>query len=73
MGVDAVGVRAGVGEAVPVGRSTSEVAALDAGLGAHRGEDAEPGDFDQYWQYHLDRQYQRTHASRYTDQLAPAA
>lgn len=31
------------------------------------------GDFDQYWEYHLDREYQRTHASRYKDQLALAA
>lgn len=31
------------------------------------------GDFDKYWQYHLDREYQRTHASRYQDQLALAA
>ncbi|GLI00688.1 ISKra4 family transposase [Phytohabitans aurantiacus] len=31
------------------------------------------GDFDQYWQFHLDREYQRTHASRYQDQYAPAA
>ena len=31
------------------------------------------GDFDKYWQYHLDREYQRTHASRYQDQFALAA
>lgn len=31
------------------------------------------GDFDQYWQFHLDREYQRTHASRYQDQYALAA
>jgi hypothetical protein len=31
------------------------------------------GDFDQYWQFHLDREYQRTHASRYKDQYALAA
>ncbi|MEH1018004.1 ISKra4 family transposase, partial [Micromonospora sp. CPCC 206060] len=31
------------------------------------------GDFDQYWRYHLQREYQRTHASRYKDQLALAA
>ena len=31
------------------------------------------GDFDKYWQFHLDREYQRTHASRYQDQFALAA
>lgn len=31
------------------------------------------GDFDRYWQFHLDREYQRTHASRYRDQFALAA
>ncbi|MEH1129354.1 ISKra4 family transposase [Micromonospora sp. CPCC 206061] len=31
------------------------------------------GDFDQYWQFHIDREYQRTHASRYKDQYALAA
>lgn len=31
------------------------------------------GDFDQYWQFHLDREYQRTHASRYKDQYTLAA
>jgi hypothetical protein len=31
------------------------------------------GDFDQYWQFHLHREYQRTHASRYQDQFALAA
>lgn len=31
------------------------------------------GDFDQYWQFHLDRQYQRTHTGRYQHQLALAA
>lgn len=31
------------------------------------------GDFDTYWQYHLDREHQRTHGSRYKDQLALAA
>jgi hypothetical protein len=31
------------------------------------------GDFDAYWQYHLDREYQRTHAHRYKDQLVLAA
>jgi hypothetical protein len=31
------------------------------------------GDFDQYWQFHLKREYQRTHASRYNDQFAMAA
>jgi hypothetical protein len=31
------------------------------------------GDFDQYWQYHLNREHQRTHASRYKDDFALAA
>jgi hypothetical protein len=31
------------------------------------------GDFDQYWQFHLNREYQRTHVSRYQDQFALAA
>ncbi len=31
------------------------------------------GDFDQYWRYHLQREHQRTHTSRYKDQLALAA
>jgi hypothetical protein len=31
------------------------------------------GDFDQYWQYHLHRDHQRTHASRYKDQFVLAA
>lgn len=31
------------------------------------------GDFEKYWQYHLEREHQRTHASRYKDQLALAA
>jgi hypothetical protein len=31
------------------------------------------GDFDQYWQYHLDQEQQRTHTSRYKDQFALAA
>jgi hypothetical protein len=31
------------------------------------------GDFDAYWQYHLDREHQRTHASRYKDQFTLAA
>jgi hypothetical protein len=31
------------------------------------------GDFDQYWQFHLHREYQRTHASRYQDQFTLAA
>jgi hypothetical protein len=31
------------------------------------------GDLHEYWQYHLDREYQRTHATRYNDQFALAA
>lgn len=31
------------------------------------------GDFDQYWDYHLRRDHQRTHASRYRNQLTLAA
>lgn len=31
------------------------------------------GDFDQYWQFHLDAEYHRTHATRYKDQFALAA
>ncbi|WP_281274387.1 ISKra4 family transposase [Allorhizocola rhizosphaerae] len=31
------------------------------------------GDFDTYWQYHLNREHQRTHASRYKDRFALAA
>jgi hypothetical protein len=31
------------------------------------------GDFEKYWQYHLDREYLRTHASRYKDQFDLAA
>lgn len=31
------------------------------------------GDFDKYWTFHLHREYQRTHASRYKNQLALAA
>lgn len=31
------------------------------------------GDFDQYWQFHLDREHQRTHTSRYQDLYALAA
>lgn len=31
------------------------------------------GDLEKYWQYHLQREYQRTHVSRHKDQLALAA
>jgi len=31
------------------------------------------GDFDDYWRYHLDRQHQRVHRSRYAGQALPAA
>jgi len=31
------------------------------------------GDFDAYWRFHLDREHQRTHASRYKDHFALAA
>ena len=31
------------------------------------------GDFDEYWQYHAQREYLRVHAIRYRDQLALAA
>jgi len=30
-------------------------------------------DFDEYWRYHLDRERQRNHASRYADGAIPAA
>lgn len=30
-------------------------------------------DFEQYWHYHLNREQDRTHASRYTDSVIPAA
>jgi len=29
------------------------------------------GDFDDYWDFHLDREYERNHASRYADGLVP--
>lgn len=31
------------------------------------------GDMDEYWQFHLEREYERTHAIRYQDQLDLAA
>lgn len=31
------------------------------------------GDFDQYWAYHLDRERERIHASRYADGVIPTA
>jgi hypothetical protein len=31
------------------------------------------GDFDTYWQYHLNQEQQRIHQSRYTNSLIPAA
>lgn len=31
------------------------------------------GDFDTYWRYHLDREQQRVHASRYANGIIPAA
>jgi hypothetical protein len=31
------------------------------------------GDFDRYWKFHLDREHERTHASRYQNQYALAA
>lgn len=30
-------------------------------------------DFDTYWRYHLDRERQRVHQSRYLDSVIPAA
>lgn len=38
-GLGGVGVRSGVDEQVPVGWAAAEVAALDLGLGGHRGAD----------------------------------
>jgi hypothetical protein len=29
------------------------------------------GDFDDYWQFHLAKEYERTHASRYADGAVP--
>lgn len=31
------------------------------------------GDFDTYWQHHLDQEHQRVHRSRYADNLTPTA
>jgi hypothetical protein len=31
------------------------------------------GDFDTYWQHHLDQEHQRVHRSRYADNLIPTA
>jgi hypothetical protein len=31
------------------------------------------GDFDDYWRFHVQREFQRTHATRHQNQLAPAA
>ena len=31
------------------------------------------GDFDTYWQYHLDREHERIHRTRYADAVLPAA
>lgn len=31
------------------------------------------GDFEEYWQFHMQRKYQRVHASRYQEQFAQAA
>ncbi len=29
------------------------------------------GDFDEYWQFHLQREYERQHASKYADRIVP--
>lgn len=29
------------------------------------------GDFDDYWQFHLAKEYERTHQSRYVDGVVP--
>jgi hypothetical protein len=39
----------------------------------YRAMGAPNGDFDEYWKFHLDRECQRTHTSRYQHQLALAA
>jgi hypothetical protein len=31
------------------------------------------GDFEEYWRFHVQREYQRVHASRYPEQFTPAA
>ena len=31
------------------------------------------GDFDAYWQFHLDREHERIHRTRYADAVHPAA
>lgn len=31
------------------------------------------GDFDEYWRYHLDREQQRAHQSRYPNNAIPRA
>jgi len=31
------------------------------------------GDFDEYWTFHLDREQQRVHESRYSDGIIPLA
>lgn len=31
------------------------------------------GDFDDYWQFHLAKEYERTHQSRYADNAVPKA
>ena len=30
------------------------------------------GDFDAYWQFHLAKEHERTHASRYAERAVPA-
>jgi hypothetical protein len=34
---------------------------------------ASNGDFEEYWEYHIQRGHLRVHASRYRDALSPAA
>jgi hypothetical protein len=29
------------------------------------------GDFDEYWQFHLQREYERQHVSKYADGIVP--
>jgi hypothetical protein len=31
------------------------------------------GDFEEYWRFHVQREYERTHAARYKDQVILAA
>jgi len=65
-GVEGVRVGAGVDQAVAVGWAAAQMSALVAGLGPHRGDDAEPGSQDLAFGLDTEQHHQR-HMGRVVD------